>query len=123
MKILKKIIFVVLSLFVILWGIKFTSYNLRIEGCSGLIFEWFFPNHDTVVSENYSDRGFLEIKKGMTEAEVLNILGEPLTRWTPEENYVGLQYSESEGSTHYRLRQVYLTEGKVKEIIGYYYID
>lgn len=123
MKVIKKTILISLSLFVILWGIKFTCYNLRIEGYSGLILEWFFPNHDTVFSENYSDKGFLEVEKGMTEAEVLNILGEPLTRWIPKDNHLGLQYSESEESTHYRLRQIHLTKGKVIDVIAYYYID
>lgn len=59
----------------------------------------------------------------MTEEEVIKILGEPLVRWSPKNNYEGLQYSKSEESNHYRLRQVYLTKGKVKEVIGYYYID
>lgn len=106
-----------------LWGLKFTSPNLRIEGYTGLILEYFFSDHDTVFAESYSDKGFLAIKKGMTEKEVIDILGEPLKRWTPKDNYIGLQYSKSKGSTHYRLRQVYLTKGEVKEVIGYYYID
>ena len=67
----------------------------------------------------------------MTEKEVLEILGEPLTRWTPyrhanfpdKAHYVGLQYSESPSSTHYRLRQVYLDNGVVAEVIGYFYVD
>lgn len=106
-----------------MWIFKFTSANLRIEGYSGMILEYLLPKHDTVFSENYTDEGFLKIKKGITEEEVIKILGEPLVRWIPEDNYLGLQYSLSKESTNYHLRQVYLSQGKVKEIIGYYYID
>jgi len=123
MRIVKKFITTLLLLTLILWGLKFTSINLRIEGYTGLILEYFFPNHDTIFSEDYTDEGFLRIENGMNEEEVIEILGEPLNRWTPKDNYVGLTYSQSKTSTHYRLRQVYLTNGKVKEVIGYYYID
>lgn len=123
MKIIKKIFIFFFILAFIMWVVKFTSYNLRIEGYSGMILEFFLPNHETVFAENYSDKGFLQINKGMTEEEVIKILGEPLVRWVPENNYIGFQYSESKESTHYSLRQVYFTQGKVKEIIGYYYID
>lgn len=123
MKILKTTLIVVLLLTVILWGLRFISPNLRIEGYTGLIWEWIFPNHDTVFSEHYTHEGFLRIEEGMTEDQVLEILGEPINRWTPKEDYLGLTYSQSPGSTHYRLRQIYLTEGRVKEIYGYYYTD
>ena len=67
-------------------------------------------------------------QKGMTEKQVIEIIGEPLIRWQPysykkKSHYVGLQYSESPSSSNYRLRQVYLEKGKVVEIISYYYID
>lgn len=123
MKIIKILFTGILFIFLLLWGLKYTSTNLMIEGYSGLIFEHFFPNHDTEFSKGYSDEGFLKIKEGMMEIEVINLLGEPICRWEPKDNYVGFQYSQSKGSTHYRLRQVYLSEGEVKEIIGYYYID
>lgn len=123
MKIVKISLLNILALIIIFWGLRFTSPNLRIEGYSGLMLEYLFPNHDTEFSEKYSDEGFLKIKKGMNEQEVLKILGEPLERWTPQKNYDGFQYTRSKASTHYRLRQVYLTNGRVIEIIGYYYID
>jgi hypothetical protein len=106
-----------------LWGFKYSSPNLRIEGYTGLILELICPNHDTVFSNDYTHERFLKIEKGMTEKEVIDILGQPINRWTPKEKYMGLTYSQSEGSTHYRLRQIYLTEGRVREIYGYYYVD
>ena len=117
-----KKISIIISLFIALWGLKFTSYNLRIEGYVGLFWECLFRGHDTVFSENYTDKGFLEIKKGMTEEEVIEIMGEPLAR-SIEENFIGFQYSKSERSTHYRFRNIILTKGIVTDVIGYYYVD
>jgi len=88
-----------------------------------LLFEYLSPKHDTVFADEYTDKGFLKINKGMTEKEVLEILGEPIVRWEPRDEIVGFQYSESPSSTHYRLRQVYLKDKIVVERIGYYYID
>lgn len=86
---------------------------------------------DTNYSSGYTDEKFESISIGMTEKQVLDILGEPLTRWRPyrntkfqdKEHFVGLQYSESPGSRHYNLRQIYLYNGKVAEIKSYFYID
>jgi hypothetical protein len=86
---------------------------------------------DTKYSVGYTDEKFASIKIGMTEKQVLDILGEPLTRWRPyqhtnfkdKRHFVGLQYSESPSGTHYQLRQVYLDSGIVAEKIQYFYID
>jgi len=86
---------------------------------------------DTKYSSGYTDKKFESISIGMTERQVLDILGEPLTRWRPYQNtnfkdkkhFVGLQYSESPSSTHYRLRQIYLDSGIVAEKKNYFYID
>lgn len=86
---------------------------------------------DTKYSSGYTDEKFESISIGMTEEQVMDILGEPLTRWRPyrntkfqdKEHFVGLQYSESPGSGHYNLRQIYLDNGKVAEIKSYFYID
>lgn len=86
---------------------------------------------DTKYSAGYTEEKFESISIGMSEKQVLDILGEPLTRWRPyrytkfqdKEHFVGLQYSESPGSGHYNLRQINLDNGKVAEIISYFYID
>jgi len=118
-----KKISIILSLFIALWGLKFTSYNLQIEGYAGLFRECLFRGHDTVFSENYTDKGFLKIKKGMAEEEVIEIIGKPLARSIMEENFIILQYSKSERSTHYRFRNIILINGIVTDVIGYYYVD
>ena len=86
---------------------------------------------DTKYSLGYSHSKFGQIKIGMTEKQVIEIIGEPLIRWQPylytsfseKSHFAGLQYSESPSSTNYRLRQVYLDKGKVAKIISYYYLD
>lgn len=90
---------------------------------------------DTQYAEGYTHWGFDRIEVGMTEDEVFAILGEPLYRWAPyggrstsrrfpaKAHFVGLAYSRSPSSTHYRLRQVNLDNGVVAEIRGYFYVD
>jgi len=87
---------------------------------------------DTKYSPEYSHKKFNSIRIGMTEDEVGDILGVPIIKWLPYRNnkyfpekndYVGFQYSESPSSTHYRLRQIYFSEGRVAEIKSYFYVD
>jgi hypothetical protein len=86
---------------------------------------------DTKYSPGYTDEKFSSVKIGMTEKQVINLLGEPLTRWRPyqytnfhdKKHFVGLEYSISPSGTHYCLRQIYLDSGVVAEKIGYFYID
>jgi hypothetical protein len=105
--------------------------TIKLDGISGEILG-LITDADTKYSLGYSHNKFAQIKIGMTEKEVMEIIGEPLVRWKPYKyskykkdkgHYVGLQYSESPSDTHYRIRQVYLDNGKVAEIISYYYID
>jgi len=89
---------------------------------------------DTEYAEGYSHNDFAQIELGMSEAAVIDLLGEPLTRWTPysykgrtkhpeRAHYIGLVYSRSPSSSNYRLRDVILDNGKVAEIRGYFYAD
>jgi hypothetical protein len=112
----------------------FALPRIRIDGFIGEPFDllgW----TDTQYAEGYSHWGFKRIEVGMTEQEVMAILGEPLYRWAPyggrstskrfpeKAHFIGLVYSRSPSSTHYRLRQVNLDKGVVVEIRGYFYVD
>ena len=104
--------------------------RIVLDGTEGEIFGLIFST-DTKYSKGYTHDNFAKIKVGMTEKEVLNILGEPLLRWLPyqygnfqsKKHFIGLQYSESPSGTNYRLRQVYLDKGIVAETIHYFYND
>lgn len=125
-KIYKVLITVILLGF--LWN--FRPERTRIDGLSGEIWNLMLAT-DTKYADGYTNKAFLSVEHGMSEKEVLEILGEPLMRFTPYQHskfrdrahFVALQYSESPSSTHYRLRQVYLNNGVVAEVIGYFYVD
>lgn len=107
----------------ILFTVKQFVPILKLDGYSGLILHKLLNSDTSRYSEGYSDEIFLSVEKGMTETDVIKILGEPLARWKPTENIVGFQYSESCESGNYRLRQVYLENNIVADVISYYYID
>jgi len=104
--------------------------RIMLDGVSGEISSLVFPP-DTRFSEGYSHKKFRRIEIGMTQEQVVEILGKPLDIWKPYEltkyiekrHYVAFQYSESPSSVDYRLRQVYFDNGIVAEIINYYYFD
>lgn len=129
-----------LSLYLALLVVALASYaaltapRIRIDGFLAEPFD-LLGLTDTQYAEGYTHRGFNRIEVGMKEREVIGILGEPLYRWSPYDarsvrkrfpekaHYVALSYSRSPSSTHYRLRQVILDRGVVKEIRGYFYMD
>lgn len=86
---------------------------------------------DTKYSDNYSHQAFNEVNVGMSEKDVIKLLGEPLYRWHPYEvtsiaekkHFVAFQYSQSPSDTHYRYRQIQFDKGIVAEKNGYFYID
>lgn len=104
--------------------------RIKIDGVGGEVAS-LFVRMDTEYADGYSHSGFNRISIGMTEREVLSILGEPLQRWQPykrtrfkeKANYVGLEYSRSPTSKNFRLREVYMDRGVVAEKIGYFYLD
>lgn len=123
----------ILTLTLILGGVIYYSYNhdrITLDGIQGEILMVVFKP-ETHYAEQYTHKSFAKVRKGMTEHEVMKLLGKPICRWRPyrftnfknKAHFVGFQYSESLSDTHYRLRQVYFENGKVAEVIAYYYID
>jgi hypothetical protein len=117
------------TLIVTLVGYFIRKDIIKLDGISGEIWG-LLTESNTKYSPDYSHHKFGQIKIGMTEKQVIEIIGEPIIRWQPYQytnfrekiHYIGLQYSESPTGTNYRLRQVYLNNGKVAEIISYYYL-
>jgi hypothetical protein len=119
-------------LFIILCAIYISiRWNyIRLDGITGEICGIFFHT-DTKYSMNYSHHKFVQVKIGMTENEVINILGEPIKRWNPylgddyniKNNYIAFEYSISPSDTHYRLRSVHFFKGKVNLVNNCFYLD
>lgn len=129
---MKKLLFLTLFLAIVLtFVVKYKTQDyILLDGIGGEINALILKS-DTRYAEKYTDYRFSQIKIGMTERQVIAIIGKPLSRSDffklskrPEDKYiVRLQYSESPSSTHYRLRQIYLYKDKVSEIISYFYLD
>lgn len=117
---------VIISLIVTLYYVN--SKRIKLDGIKGEVLSWFIAS-ETLYAKGYSHEKFLEIKIGMTETEVQSILGPPLYTWKPfgqntplKKDYVGYVYSHNPNGS-YRVRQVNLLNGKVMEIVSYFYID
>jgi SmpA / OmlA family len=88
---------------------------------------WFFSlsgEEATYYSESYSDRGFRQVRIGMSEEDVLAILGEPLSRYSPpDETQTSWQYSGRRVDASYRERVIIFERGRVTRRISEYYVD
>lgn len=123
MVVLKKIFFGFIIFLGLCFCLKQLVPVLKLDGYSGLIFRILLNTDDSKYSKNYSHQKFLKIKKGMTQKEVLKILGEPMYIENMKQNIIRLQYSESPKDTHYRLRSIYLKNNKVDGIFSEFYVD
>lgn len=123
MKKIKKIVAYLLTLILILFCMKQIIPNLKLNGYSGLLLNVLLLTDDTKYSENYTGRKFLKVKVGMSKNEVFKLIGKPLYESEITDGTTRLQYSESPKDTHYRIRQVYLKNGKVIERLSEFYVD
>lgn len=81
------------------------------------------PKHGTQYAKGYSNHGFSQIKHGASELEVIELLGEPIKRWTDHNDVLRFSYSKYVGCENYHIRQVIFDEGKVISKRAYYYMD
>ena len=112
-----------LPLIFLFWGICYLGGLLWLGG------EERVP---TTYAKHYSEYNFQQIKAGMSEQQVLDLVGEPLEKWRPYQNnlnfperqhYICFVYSRSESGVGYELRQVDFDQGSVAEIKSYTYND
>ena len=99
-----------------LFGDK-VSPHMRRDGTGTLIFSMIFPTH-TDYAPGFTEQKFDQIKVGMDTSEVKEILGMPLMRWQDQWCYTFSYQSKS-----YKIRQVEIVDGKVKEVMRYFYVD
>jgi hypothetical protein len=117
------LIFVALVAFI--GGLIFVN-NYLLDGIHG----WFVSrvlgfgkDEDTEYSRGYSDQAFRTIKVGMTEQEVLAILGPPLERASLGGTRETWRWSRSPGSKSYRVRAVVFEARRVVAIHREFYVD
>ncbi len=130
------IIIKILLLPIIVVGLHFAlNYNrIQIDGLDAEIY-CLTHGEDTRYAYSFSHKKFRQVKVGMTEKQVLDLLGEPLTRfcYIGQEKcdaksffngrYNGLKYSDSPNSENYHSRIVYVDKGIVVEVKGALWYD
>lgn len=79
----------------------------------------------TEYSAGYSDRGFRQVRVGMTEQQVRELIGEPLDTYSVRHSLddVGWRYARSPRSHSYHVRVVLFKTGRVSRIFRDYYVD
>ena len=116
--ILKTVLISLIAVVLVLLG--FHYYCL--DGISGWLLSRFY-DEDTPYAPGYSDSAFRKVREGMTEDEVRDLLGQPLDRWSLDNNRFGRRWSKSPSDGNYKLRVVIFTEGKVTRKTSEFYLD
>lgn len=100
---------------------------LPIDGYGGWVLSFLADKEDTVYASGYSDEGFRRIRPGMSEQEVVDLLGAPLEKYSFEDDHgvqrVGWRYSKSAHGQSFRIRAVVFDEGRVKSVFREFYLD
>jgi hypothetical protein len=93
-----------------------------LDGWPGTLLSW-VEGHDTRYAAGYTPLGFLRVRRGMTEAEVIDLLGRPLDRYAPAPDSVSLSWTRSAHKSNYRVRVVVLRAGRVASKHSELYMD
>lgn len=104
-------------------GLAASAYQLTtVEGVAGLALRLVY-GENTQFAAGYSESAFRRVRAGQSEADVLQLLGEPLSRTTEKDGRTYLKYSRSPTDTHYRNRLVVLKGNSVIETFSEFYVD
>ena len=101
---------------------------MRLEGLTGTLFHLLTAGGDTVYASGFSDGRFLLVRNGMTDAQVIALLGEPLERYRPQVGDdpswdLGMRWSRSATDSHYSVRVVLFKKGRVADVRSEFYVD
>ena len=105
----------------------FASLHLwMLDGLDGLILSMILEEQ-TEYAPGYTDRGFRDVKVGMSENKVYALIGDPLDEWTINQGKaVKSKYaawSNSPMDTHYRRRIIGLENDRVVEVTSDFWVD
>lgn len=103
--------------------LPFRYYKLKFDGIRGELLGLVFIT-DTEYARSYTDKNFSKIKVGISKSEVIEYIGDPLSVWENEREFL-LNYSRSPKDTHYRIRQVSISKqtNQVTEVYTEFYVD
>lgn len=89
------------------------------------IWGWFFSSlgDDTEYAPGYSDHGFRRIRIGMTEQEVLSLVGPPLARGPMRGTNQTWVWSRSPSDGNYRVRTVIFENERVSKVNHGFHLD
>ena len=113
----------VVGVFLLLLGLTFLQ---PMDGYGGWFLSLFAQKEDTVYAPRYTDSSFRKIKIGMTEQDVMELVGKPLEAYAVERRgrqCVGWRFSRSEKGTSYKVRSILFSDGRVFEVFRDFYLD
>ncbi len=79
----------------------------------------------TVYSVGYDESRFRQIRVGLTSEEVEALMGPPLKKvpW-PRQGFVNWSYTDCRpGPSNYWMRDVFMKDDKVVNVVGIYWVD
>lgn len=123
MKTLKKVFFLIIVVMFSFFVIGIILHISNYEGIDGFIFKILYPRDDTLYGDRYIESNFRRIQIGDTKAQVLSLIGYPLSEKKVADSIIWY-YSKSPSSTHFHLRIIHFSkEWRVIHIDHEYYID
>lgn len=119
----------ILPYIILIIHLAFNFQAIRLDGLDAEVWR-FIAEEDTKYSDKFSNRKFSTITYGMTQKQVIEILGEPLRKWPVDKTPQGrigdfwvLSFSVPIDGKSYRERFVYVENQIVVETKAEMYYD
>ena len=96
-----------------------------LDGLDGYFFRAGLGLDTTVYARGYSEAAFRKVSVGLTTAEVLKLLGEPLDKWSVEDlpGVTGMRWTKTPCDGSYAVRVILFERGQVIKKNSEYYVD
>lgn len=116
------------AVIVFLLGLIATLVGLHLyllDGLGGLFFRAGLGLDTTVYARSFSDAAFRKVSVGLSTAEVLKLLVEPLDTYKIEHlpGVTGMRWSKTPCDSSYEVRVILFEQGKVIKRTSEYYVD
>jgi hypothetical protein len=94
-----------------------------LDGWAGCFLPALYTREDTEYAPGYSHAAFRKLRLGMSDSDVLALLGPPLERYPVKGLDEGWRWTRSPRDRSYRTRVVLFQNGTVSEIRHGFYLD